>query len=263
MAACLLLAYIGITKPELFKIRVQDTIYFVGTGILSISFFNWCYFTAIKETTLSVAVILLYTGPAFVVILSRLCFREPFTTQKILALLLTLAGAVLVVELIPFTANGISMYGILVGLGAGFGYALYSIFGKSALKKYSALTILFYTFLMASIAMLPFSGLHQPEMIKIILEPANVMWITGLGFFPTVLAYLLYTTGLSKIEAGKASITAMMEPVAASLLGIVLFGEILTLLQVSGILLVLFSVLLIQVHQPIGRLIRFSRVKYK
>jgi len=261
VAAIFFMIYIGVTNPALFRIKALDSLYFVGTGILSISFFNWCYFTAIQETSLSVAVILLYTGPAFVVILSRVFFNERFTVQKLLALLFTLVGSVLVVELLPYTANGISAYGILVGLGAGFGYALYSIFGKSALEKYSVLTILFYTFLMASIAMIPVSGLHKPEMIQLVSEPHNIMWISGIGIFPTVLAYLLYTRGLSKIEAGKASITAMMEPIAASLIGIFLFGEILTLLQVSGILLVLFSVVLIQVHQPLGRFIRFNSVR--
>lgn len=245
-ATLMLLFYLLIRNPKLLRIRVKDSVYFLGTGVLSISFFNWCYFTAIKEISLSVAVILLYTGPAFVVIMSRIFFGERFTKQKMGALLLTTAGCALVVELVPFSSKAVSWYGILIGLGSGFGYALYSIFGKTALNRYPTMTILFYTFLTASLVMFPLSGLYKPESMALLGTGSSVMWTLGLGFFPTVLAYLLYTEGLSKIEAGKASITAMLEPVAATLLGVSIFDELLSVLQILGMIFVLASVALIQ-----------------
>ncbi|MDX1617995.1 MAG: DMT family transporter, partial [Balneolaceae bacterium] len=141
-ATAMLFIYLLVRKPRLLRIRIKDSLYFFGTGVLSISFFNWCYFTAIREVSLSVAVMLLYTGPAFVVLLSRLVFGERFTKQKMGALLMTVAGCALVVKLIPLSMEAISWYGILIGLGSGFGYALYSIFGKTALNHYPTLTIL-------------------------------------------------------------------------------------------------------------------------
>lgn len=245
-ATLMLLAYLLLRNPDLLRIRIRDSFYFLGTGVVSISFFNWCYFTAIREVSLSVAVILLYTGPAFVIVMSRIFFGERFTKQKIGALILTTAGCALVVELIPFRSEAVSWYGILIGLGSGFGYALYSIFGKTALGRYPTLTILFYTFLAASVAMVPLSGLLSPANYSMLGDSRSLLWTLGLGFFPTVLAYLFYTEGLSKIEAGKASITAMLEPVAATLLGVGLFNEILSAYQLTGMVLVLSSILLIQ-----------------
>lgn len=246
-AAIMLIIYLAAKNPELLKIDLKDSFSFTGTGIFSIVFFNWCYFTAIEEVSLSVAVILLYTGPAFVVIMSRIFFKEPMTNRKISALLLMVFGCALVVRLIPAGDQQVSWYGILVGLGSGFGYALYSIFGKHALKKYKALTVITYTFIFASAVLLPVSGITIEA--QQLASTRVWMLILGLGFFPTALAYMLYTTGLSLIESGRASITAMIEPVVATLLGVFIFNELLTVYQILGILLVLTAVVLIQLKK--------------
>lgn len=243
-AALMLVTFLFFSKPKLLRIEPKDTPVFIGTGILSIVFFNWCYFTAIQEVSLSIAVMLLYTGPAFVIILSRFFFKEYFNYQKIIALIITAAGCMLVIQLFPLSNKTISLYGILVGLGSGFGYALYSIFGKIALRKYSPITIITYTFVFASMVLLPTSGITI-EINRI--SSANIIaLIIGLGLFPTVLAYLLYTKGLSMIESGKASITATMEPVVATALGIFMFNEVLTGFQVLGILMIISAVIILQ-----------------
>lgn len=246
-AAVMLVCFLAIKNPKLLKIDLKDSFSFIGTGIFSIVFFNWCYFTAIEEVSLSVAVILLYTGPAFVAILSRIFFKEPMTNRKVGALLLTLLGCALVIKVIPLSDQRISWFGILVGLGSGFGYALYSIFGKHALKKYESLTVITYTFIFASAVLLPVSGITiEAEQLA-----STHIWlqVLGLGFFPTALAYMLYTTGLSMIESSRASITATIEPVVATLLGVFIFNELLTLYQIVGILLVLTAVVLIQLKK--------------
>lgn len=246
-AAVMLVCFLAIKNPKLLKIDIRDSFSFIGTGIFSIVFFNWCYFTAIEEVSLSVAVILLYTGPAFVAILSRIFFKEPMTNRKVGALLLTLLGCALVIKVIPLSDQRISWFGILVGLGSGFGYALYSIFGKHALKKYESLTVITYTFIFASAVLLPVSGITiEAEQLA-----STHIWlqVLGLGFFPTALAYMFYTTGLSMIESSRASITATIEPVVATLLGVFIFNELLTLYQIVGILLVLTAVVLIQLKK--------------
>ena len=247
-ATVILFLYLLIYNRSLLYVQFYHLHYFIGTGILSISFFNWSYFTAISETSLSVAVVLLYTGPAFVVIMSRLFFRELLTPQKITALFLTIIGVILVADLFSGT-NKITLFGAVVGVSSGFGYALYTIFSKVALKKYSPLTIIFYTFLMASLFMIPVSGIAGSETVERLQNLNILIVIICLGLFPTVMAYLLYTEGLKKIEAGKASITAMLEPVSATLIGVMLYGEILSAIQITGILIVLLSVMLIQIRK--------------
>ena len=97
VSAAVLLGLIGILKyKEQLKIRFSDTRYFIGTGVFSIVLFNWCYFTSINQMSLSFAVILLYTAPAFVVVLSYFFLKEKLDRWKIISVLGTLTGCVLI-----------------------------------------------------------------------------------------------------------------------------------------------------------------------
>lgn len=125
-----------------------------------------------------------------------------------------------------------------------FGYALYSIFGKAALKKYDTLTITAYTFIFASLALLPFSNfINSGESFSM-----GSFWIylAGMGFFPSVLAYLLYTKGLEEVESSRASIVATIEPVIGALVGFFFFREVLSGWQLAGVLIIPAAVVLIQ-----------------
>jgi len=235
--------YILIKDRTLLKIHWKDSFYFVGTGILSIVFFNWSYFTAIREVSLSVAAILLYTAPAFVTILSRLIFKEKITKSKLISLFITFVGIILVIGLFEQSTK-ISTKGLIVGLCAGIGYALYSIFGKAASKKYDSLTITLYTFVFASLALIPTSKDLWTSIGLLSLN--SWLYMVGLGLFPTVLAYVLYTKGLEKLESSRAAIVASIEPVVATLLGIILYKEHLSILQLIGIIFVIVAVIIVQ-----------------
>ncbi|MDQ0256560.1 drug/metabolite transporter (DMT)-like permease [Evansella vedderi] len=235
-----LFLYVALVKRSALSMKWKHVPYFLGTGICSIVFFNWAYFTAIQEMNLSIAAVLLYTGPAFVAIMSRIIFKELFTPQKIVALIATFIGCVLVIGLFPVNTGQFSTYGILVGIGSGFGYALYSIFGKAALSNYSSLTITTYTFLFASLALVPTSGLMGKAMEWWSIDA--LLLSLGLGLIPTVLAYLLYTRGLHFVESSKASIVATVEPVVAALIGVFVFQDLLHFWQIIGIISILSGV---------------------
>ncbi|MBU7592057.1 DMT family transporter [Metabacillus halosaccharovorans] len=243
-ASIFLLFFVFWKKRDAIKIKLSDSKYFVGTGVISIVFFNWCMFEAIKETSISVSSVLLYTAPAFVMIFSRFFFKELFTIRKILALIITFIGCILVIGLFQNTTESVTIYGLLVGLGSGFFYALYSIFGKFALVKYSSVTVTTYTFVFAAIAITPFSGLWHIGTIFTNLE----VWLSiiGLGLFSTLLAFLLYTKGLESVESGRASILATVEPVVATLIGFLVFQEKLSLWQYVGIIAVIMAVFIVQ-----------------
>lgn len=125
--------YILLFNRNLFKVKLKDIWCFLGTGIVSLLLFSTCYFSALNYTSLAVAAILLYTAPFFVMLLSLLLFKEKMNGKKVLALLLAFAGCVLVSGVGGDTA--FSWKGILLGLGSGFFYALYSIFGRYAINR--------------------------------------------------------------------------------------------------------------------------------
>jgi drug/metabolite transporter, DME family len=261
VTAVLLLGIIGLLKyPGQMKIHLRDSKYFIGTGIFSIVLFNWCYFSSINQLSLSFAVILLYTAPAFVVVLSYIFLKERMDALKIISVVGTLIGCTLIVGINLKETPSMNLVGILIGLGAGFGYALYTIFGKIALVKYRPFTVTFYTFFVASITLLLFTDLFEKR--SMLISSEVILYGIGLGLFPTVLAYLFYTKGLEKMEGSKASIIATVEPVAATLLSVFLYKEDFGVLQFIGTAIILLSVILINLPKTFFNINNKKRLQF-
>ena len=235
--------YLLIFHRSLLKIRLRDIWCFLGTGIVSLLLFSVCYFSAMNYTSLAVAAILLYTAPFFVMLMSLFLFREKLTARKIAALLLAFAGCVLVSGIGGDTS--VSWTGILLGLGSGFFYALYSIFGRYAINRgYGAWTMTFYTFLFCAIGC-AFLADWRLIGVTIVSNSTMPLWILGLGFVTAFLPYVLYSYGMEHMESSKASILASVEPVVSALVGVFVFHETMTAVGVLGIALVLGAIVVL------------------
>ena len=226
------------------KVRVKDIWCFVGTGALSVSFFNFCYFKTITLTSLSVAAVLLYTAPAFVMIMSSFLFKERMTGKKIAALAIAFTGCVLVSGVVGGSGT-LNVKGVMVGLGAGFGYALYSIFGRYALQRgYNSITITFYTLVFSTLATVFMADI--PAIINIVeTRPGISIYAAVMILAVTLFPYLCYTKGLSGMENGTASVIASIEPVMATVLGILIYKEEMTFVNALGMILVLGSIVIL------------------
>lgn len=235
----LLCAVFAVKDRSVFRVKKEHLKYFFGTGIVSVMLFTICYFSCQQICSLAVASILLYTAPSFVVVLSAILWKEPITRRKLAALFLTLLGCAMVCGLFSGTVT-VTLTGVLLGLGAGFFYALYSIFGRYALAHYDSMTVTVWTFLFAGPASLLL--IRPADLTALDSDIAMPMTAVCLVVFSTVLPYLFYTAGLSRVESGKASIIASLEPVVASLAGVVAFGEPMTAMTAAGILCVLGGV---------------------
>ena len=239
-----MLAGLLIFDRNAIKIKLKDIWCFIGTGTLSVTFFNFCYFKTITLTSLSVAAVLLYTAPAFVMIMSSFLFKEKMTGKKIAALAIAFVGCVLVSGVINGSGT-LNAKGVLVGLGAGFGYALYSIFGRYALQRgYNSITITFYTFVFATLATVFMADVSS--IINIVeTRPGLSIYAAFMILFVTLFPYLCYTKGLSGMENGTASVIASIEPVMATVLGILIYKEEITFVNAFGMILVLGSIVIL------------------
>ena len=234
------------TDRSKFRIKLKDIWCFIGTGMVSLLLFNWFFFMAIGEVGIAVAGVLLYTAPAFVTVLSAVLFNEKLKLPGWGILAVILLGCTLVAGVIG-NISGVSIPGILFGLGSGLGYALYSIFGRYALlKDYSSQTISFYTFLFCALGCIPFAAAVSGSNLPVLAaDPSVWMYAAALGILGCLFPYLLYTKGLSGVTGATASMTATLEPVVAALFGVILYKEMLTLWQVSGMVLVLGGIILL------------------
>ena len=244
LSAVIYTVWLLATNRKALKIRLRDFPLFIGTGICSLVFFNWCYFNAIERSGISVAVVLLYTAPIFVMLMSAAVFRERITKLKVIALIITFAGCVLVTGALS-GGSRIGLSALLFGLGSGFGYALYSIFGKLALRRYTSETVTAYSFIVGAVGILPL--IRFREVCAALSTPGGATGAVCIAVLCCILPYILYTAGLSGVEPGRASMMATLEPVVGSVLGMAVYREEITAAKIIGVLLVVGAICLLSV----------------
>ena len=159
---------------------------------------------------------------------------------------LAFAGCVLVSGI---SGDGITVVGLLLGLGSGLGYGLYSILGTVALRRYSPYTVTTWTFIFAACG--SWCVCRPADMILKFACAEKLPLLLGFcvltALVTAVIPFLTYTLGLRTVEASKAGIIATLEPVVATIIGIVCFGEGLTILSAAGILFVLAAVVVLNI----------------
>ena len=250
-AALGLIIALLITDRKQLKISPKDLWCFFGTGILSVFSFSVCYFYTLMHSSISVAVILSYTAPFFVMVLSSILFREKITLPKVIALIIATSGCFLLCKTDQNTP--VSPIIVLVGLLSGLSYALYSIFARFVVGKYPPLVITAYTFTFSSLGsafLIDFGELGT----AISNSPSCIFILIAFAVVSTLMPYILLTIGLKYVEPGKAAILTTTEVLTASLCGILFFHEKITAAGILGIILILTAVVLINIKLPSKKL---------
>ncbi|MBQ8962155.1 MAG: EamA family transporter [Ruminococcus sp.] len=239
-APVFLLAALALKKD--LRVRLRDLWMFAGTGIVSIVLFNVSYFYTMIKSEASVAVVLLYTSPVFIMLLSAVIFRERITGVKLIALGLTFAGCFLTAGVSK--GAGLTPFVLLTGLASGLFYGLYTIFGRFALNKYPPMTVTALTFIAGAVGSLPIGKpLRTAELA--FSSAGTALLCLGIGVVCTVLPYFLYTWGLAKMESGKAAILVAVEPLVGAVLGMALYGESRDAAKLIGIVMILAAIILL------------------
>lgn len=242
ISALILFIMILIFAKEYLKVRLKDLPYLCALGIVSMAIFNWFYFAVMERSSVAVAVVFVYTSPVFAALIARFLYSEKLTTQKNIAIALTILGCALAVGLLP--PGGDSADAVTIGLGllAGLFCASYSLLGKFVTGIYHPLTITFYALLSGMLFTIPTSGIWEHRAVLATGE----IWISllGISIISTIFAYLLFTYGLAYVESSKAAILSSMELVVSVIVSIFILNEILTWWQGSGFLLVITAIML-------------------
>jgi drug/metabolite transporter (DMT)-like permease len=223
----------------------REAVIFAGFGFCSLTVFVTVYFASFAYTTVQHASALLYTAPAFVALLSWMILKEQMTRSKVTAVVLSVVGAFLIVGVLKggrlFASR--TQIGDWLAIASGVAYSTWYIFGKVLGKNREPAVVcvvgmsfgaLFLFFVAVA------TGTLQ-------LPNGTIAWelMLLLGTVPTALAYLFYLTGLKLIDATKASVFAIIEPVTAVILGALLLRETLSYDSLLGFVLIVSSIILI------------------
>lgn len=237
--------FLLIRRRKGISIAPQDLGLFLAMGIIGIAGFYLVYIFAITSIGMGIASVLLYSAPIWVAVYGFLFQGELFNKQKVIALILSIVGMILIAEVFNKNRLPFSTLGLLAGLGSGIGYAAYIIINKKiTLRGYNAWTVNAYGIGIGALVLLLF---QDPTQLRITLATPSVsIWLLVLGVVPTLGGGLAFYAGLQKVPAVNASITATFEPVVAVILGWMIFAEKLSFPQILGGILILSAVILIQ-----------------
>jgi drug/metabolite transporter, DME family len=231
----------------------RSLLFFAAYGVLGYALFTLVFFRALEVTTVSVAVALLYTAPAFVLAMSAVLWQERVDAARIAALCLVLGGVLLVTGAAGSLLRGsatLPAAALGLGLAAGATYAVYTMFSKVSTERYGPTSSLFWSFGFATLAFALLSPPHAP----FVTAPEQTVALLGLGIVPTLMPYALYLAALRELRASTAAMLASIEPVVAAVLAALLLHERMDLLQGLGVLLVVSAAALLarEVSSPAG-----------
>lgn len=237
-----ILLAIFLTDRELFKIDKSDIPLFIACAICIIGL-NLCYNESMNTIPLSLAAVLLSLAPIYVIIIAYIAFGEKITSKKVICMLLAIFGCVLMTGVLENSMMNISVFGIACGIGAGLFWAFYLIASKKSIKNGKhTFTILLYSIIIISIALIPFTDFGQINAFVSINPLLTIVFLIIHSTFSFALPYVFSTLSLNFIDSGTSSIfLSASEPFAALLFGLLIYGEIPTLVMLCGFILTLVS----------------------
>jgi drug/metabolite transporter (DMT)-like permease len=249
---------LALLRPAWLRVRRADLPWLVALGA-TLGTFHVVWNLGVFLNGVAVATVQQAAMPAIVAIVAWLIWNESLTWSKILAIILTFVGTVLVSGLDVLGQTEMSLGGFLVGLGIPIGYAAWNLFGKKVRKLYNPFTTLTYAFGFGALVLLPFQFFTpQPWPVT----STGVLWFVGLIILATLIPFSTYTFALGRLPASVAAILAMSEIAFVAVYAYLLLDERLTASQILGAVLVVGGVLLLYWHRwRVGTVARRSLTK--
>jgi drug/metabolite transporter (DMT)-like permease len=254
-AFALLFLALVLSRPGLLRVRRKELPVLLTFGLLGLAFVQWFYFEAISRLDIGVALLIQYVAPVLVALWARFVYDEPVRRRIWAALALSILGIALLVEL----WNGLTLdrLGVAAALGSAPTFAVYVLSAERAVTRRDPVSLVCYGFLLASV----FWAVVQPwtsfpfgrvdESVSLLGRLGDVslpVWLlmTFMVVLGTIVPFALLAASLRHIPASRAAITAMFEPVAATVLAYAWLGESLTAYQLVGAFVVLTAIVLAQ-----------------
>ncbi|MDO8755719.1 MAG: EamA family transporter, partial [Anaerolineales bacterium] len=223
---------------------------------LTLAIFNSMWTFSVQYNGAAVATVMAFSSPAMTAILSRIVFKERFGRIKLLSILLSLAGIVLVSGAYNPSVWNLNSLGIIFGLLSGLMFAVYNLEGKHASDTHiDSWTALLYSFAWATVFLLLFNIGND---LLITGKPVftDLLWlgdsVSGwgilffLGVAPTLGGFGLYTLSIRYLSPTTANLIATLEPAFTAIWAYFLLSEIFTGPQLFGSLLVLIGVIMLR-----------------
>jgi drug/metabolite transporter (DMT)-like permease len=254
-----LLLGLAVLHPTLLKLPRQHIGYLLIFGFL-LAVFNSLWTLSVAINGAAVATVLAYCSAAFTTLLGWWFFKEFLHWAKLVAVVLSLGGCMLVAGALDPASWRLNLLGSLVGILSGLLWASYSLLGRSASHRgLNPWTTLFYTFTFATVFLLIFNLLPGDFILGSAASPGDLFWLGNawwgwlvlffLAAGPTLAGFGLYNVALISLPASVVNLITTSEPVFTALIAFIVLGESLTGTQIIGSLLILGGVILLRLYE--------------
>ncbi len=220
--------------------------YLSVTALLGVALFNTLiYFAAHTTTALNMSLIAI-TFPVFIIVFSRIFFRELITVNKWAGILLVVAGVVTLVTKGVFVKllNLSFAIGDLWMLIAAIVFAIYSILLKHKPKNLSIWSLQLSTFMLGLIFLFPFYLWEFSGSLPIVIETGTVFSILYLGLFAALAAFVLWNKAVIEVGPTKAGMIYYMLPIFSGILAYFVLGEAITMMHIFSAILIISGILI-------------------
>ena len=216
----------------------------IAMGTVGIAANSTFYFQSMTMIPLSASTVLQYLAPFIVVALSVPLFRERLSAAKALAVTLAFAGCVLCTGLMT-DPGSMDLLGIAFGAISGFCFATYTLCSKGLARGgHQPTEVLFYSGIVCFLCLAPFCDLPG-AMSHTFSSVGNLVLVVSLGILMTLLPFILFNYALDRIEAGKASVITFAEPLTATAIGFLMYGEALTAEAAVGMAMIMAGLIVV------------------
>ena len=249
-----ILIAIILTDKELFKIELKDIPLFLVCALCIIGL-NLCYNESMNTVPLSLAAVLLSLAPIYVLVFAYILFREKITKNKIICMVLAILGCVLMTGVLENDISNVPVFGITAGIGAGLFWAVYLMASKKSIENGKhTYTILIYSIIFISIALIPFTDFGQINNFISVNPILVIIFLILHSTFSFALPYIFSTLSLNYIDSGVSSILLSgAEPFAALLFGFLFYREIPTLLMFLGFILTIAAMMMLSRNENVSK----------
>lgn len=230
----------ALVRPALFRVGRGDLARLVVLGTVGIAAVQGTYYTNVGWIGVGLAILLQYLAPAMVVAWQALRARTLPPRPLLVALALATAGVALLVLADDAAVARANPAGVALGLASAAFYAFYIVYAKTLVARLSPWTVLFYGFLVAGLFWMVFV---PPWALAAAHYPARLWGLFGvIALTSALVPFAMFFGGLARIDAARAGIVALLEPIVAIGSAAWFLHEGLSVAQGAGALLILAGV---------------------
>ncbi|MCI0349508.1 MAG: DMT family transporter [Acidobacteriales bacterium] len=216
-------------------------------GIAGVAASNFFYYFAISKASVSIAIIVQYTAPVWVLLYMVARRLQAPTLGRVLAVALAVFGITLAIGIFGQSNIRINWVGVTAAFGAAFSFAFYNIFGSGLVRRHSRWQVLTYALLGSVI----FWAIINPpwKILAAHYSAHQWMFLVAFAFLATLLPFSFYLSGLKHLDATRAIVTSCLEPVFTVMMAAIFLSELLSLIQILGMILVIAATIVVQLPE--------------